>query len=403
MREGLVVAEIGMSLVLLAGAALLARTLWQLTNIDAGFDPAHVEIARVWLPVPNHPELDPYRNPERRQVFNREVLQRLNSISGIEQAGLTGSLPLTADQFVAKLGIEGRTSDPRSAPDLPLIVVSPNYFNVLKTPLLSGRTFSESDDFKSEPVAILDQSAARQLCLHEEALGHRVGFFGGQKPRWFTIVGIVADVKQTALDSPPSPHVYFSLYQTGARSLGVVARVKAGGARDEETRMSSVGEQIRREIEAVDKDLPIFGIQPMSNLVSASLTARRFSAELIGAFSMLALVLASIGVYGVIAYWVAQRTRELGIRMALGARPNDVLKLVLGRGARLAGMGVAIGLVAALAVGPVLRSQLYGISAFDPIVFACVPVVLLGVALAAGYVPAMRAMRVDPIVALREE
>jgi len=384
MREGLVVAEIGMSLVLLAGAALLARTLWQLTNIDAGFDPAHVEIARVWLPVPNHPELDPYRNPERRQVFNREVLQRLNSISGIEQAGLTGSLPLTADQFVAKLGIEGRTSDPRSAPDLPLIVVSPNYFNVLKTPLLSGRTFSESDDFKSEPVAILDQSAARQLCLHEEALGHRVGFFGGQKPRWFTIVGIVADVKQTALDSPPSPHVYFSLYQTGARSLGVVARVKAGGARDEETRMSSVGEQIRREIEAVDKDLPIFGIQPMSNLVSASLTARRFSAELIGAFSMLALVLASIGVYGVIAYWVAQRTRELGIRMALGARPNDVLKLVLGRGARLAGMGVAIGLVAALAVGPVLRSQLYGISAFDPIVFACVPVVLLGVALAAG-------------------
>ena len=153
----------------------------------------------------------------------------------------------------------------------------------------------------------------------------------------------------------------------------------------------------------MDKDLPIFGIQPMSNLVSASLTARRFSAELIGAFSMLALVLASIGVYGVIAYWVAQRTRELGIRMALGARPNDVLKLVLGRGARLAGMGVAIGLVAALAVGPVLRSQLYGISAFDPIVFACVPVVLLGVALAAGYVPAMRAMRVDPIVALREE
>ena len=394
MREGLVVAEIGMSLVLLAGAALLARTLWQLTNIDAGFDPAHVEIARVWLPVPNHPELDPYRNPERRQVFNREVLQRLNSISGIEQAGLTGSLPLTADQFVAKLGIEGRTSDPRSAPDLPLIVVSPNYFNVLKTPLLSGRTFSESDDFKSEPVAILDQSAARQLCLHEEALGHRVGFFGGQKPRWFTIVGIVADVKQTALDSPPSPHVYFSLYQTGARSLGVVARVKAGGARDEETRMSSVGEQIRREIEAVDKDLPIFGIQPMSNLVSASLTARRFSAELIGAFSMLALVLASIGVYGVIAYWVAQRTRELGIRMALGARPNDVLKLVLGRGARLADQFVVCG---------ERLAQLYGISAFDPIVFACVPVVLLGVALAAGYVPAMRAMRVDPIVALREE
>lgn len=402
-REGLVIAEIGMSLVLLAGAGLLARTLWRLINIDAGFNPAHVETARVWLPVPNHPELDPYRNPERRQAFNRELLRRLNSIPGVQEAGLTGSLPLTADQFTAKMAIEGHTSDPRSAPDLPLIVVSPNYFSVLKTPLLSGRIFTESDDLKSETVAIVDQAAARQLWLHEDAIGHRLGFFGGQKPRWFRIVGVVADVKQTGLDSSASPHAYFPLYQTGARALGVVARVNTGAATDEETLMAPVGEQIRREVQAVDKDLPVFGIQPMSNLVSSSLTARRFSAELIGAFSMLALVLAAIGVYGVIAYWVAQRTRELGIRMALGAQSNDVLKLVLGRGARLAGIGVGIGLVAALAVGPLLRSQLYGISAFDPFVFACVPVVLLVVALAAGYVPAMRAMRVNPIVALREE
>ena len=403
MREGLVVAEIGMSLVLLAGAGLLARTLWRLINIDAGFDPAHVETARIWLPVPNHPELDPYRNPERRNAFNRELLRRLNSISGVKEAGLTGSLPLTADQFVAKLGIEGRTSDPRSAPDLPLIVVSPSYFRVLKTPLVSGRTFAESDDLKSQDVAVLDQAAARQLWGQQEPLGQRVGFLGGPKPRWFTIVGVVADIKQTGLDSAASPHVYFPLYQTGARSLGVVARLNAGQTQDEEARMAAVGEQIRREVEAVDKDLPVFGIQPMADLVSASLSARRFSAELIGAFSMLALVLAAIGVYGVIAYWVAQRTRELGIRMALGAQPNDLLKLVLGRGARLAGIGVGIGLVAALAVGPLLRSQIYGISIFDPLVFASMPVVLLGVALAAGYVPALRAMRVNPIVALREE
>jgi putative ABC transport system permease protein len=402
-REGLVVAEIGMSLVLLAGAGLLARTLWRLINIDAGFDPAHVETVRVWLPVPNHPELDPYRNPERREAFNRELLRRLNSIPGVDEAGLTSSLPLTSDQFTAKVAIEGRTSDPRSAPDLPLIIVSPNYFSVLKTPLLRGRPFSESDDLKSENVAIVDQAATRQLWPHEDALGHRLGFFGGQKPRWFRIVGVVADVKQTGLDSSATPHVYFALHQTGARALGLVARVNTGRTADEETLMASVGDQIRHEVQAVDKDLPVFGIQPMSNLVSASLTARRFSAELIGAFSMLALVLAAIGVYGVIAYWVAQRTRELGIRMALGAQPNDVLKLVLGRGARLAAVGVGLGLLAALAVGPLLRSQLYGISAFDPFVFACVPVVLLGVALAAGYVPAVRAMRVNPIVALREE
>jgi putative ABC transport system permease protein len=153
----------------------------------------------------------------------------------------------------------------------------------------------------------------------------------------------------------------------------------------------------------VDKDLPVFGIQPMTDLVSDSLTARRFSAELIGAFSMLALVLAAIGVYGVIAYWVAQRTRELGIRMALGAQPADLMRLVVGRGVRLAGFGVIAGWIAALAMGPLLRSQLYGISAFDPLVFASVPAVLLCVALAAGYLPALRAMRVDPMVALREE
>jgi len=403
MRESLVVAEIGMSLVLLAGAGLLARTLWRLINIDSGFDPTNVETARVWLPVPNHPELDPYRNFDRRNAFYRELLHRLNSIPGVDEAGVTGSLPLTADQFISKVGIEGQTIDPRSAPDLPLIVVSPSYFRVLKTPLISGRIFTESDDLKSTDVAVVDQAAAKQLWPHEDPIGHRVGFVAAPKPRWFTIVGVVADVKQTGLDTTPSPHLYFSLYQAGARSLGVVARVNTAGRSDKETVMASVGEQIKQAVQAIDKDLPVFGIQPMSNLVSASLTARRFSAQLIGTFSMLALVLAAIGVYGVIAYWVAQRTRELGIRMALGAQPKDLLKLVLGRGARLACIGVGIGLLAALAVGPLLRSQLYGISSFDPFVFACVPVLLLAVALAAGYVPATRAMRVNPIVALREE
>ena len=403
MREGLVVAEIGMSLVLLAGAGLLARTLWRLINLDAGFDATNVETARVWLPVPNHPELDPYRDPERRNAFYRELLNRLSSIPNVELAGMTGSLPLTADQFITKVGIEGQTTDPRSAPDLPVIVVSPSYFRVLKTPLISGRIFTENDDLKSADVAVIDQAAARQLWPHESAIGHRVGYVASPKPRWFTIVGMVSDIKQTGLDSTPSPHLYFSLYQSGARSLGIVARVNAAGRSDEETVMASVGDQIKQAVQRVDKDLPIFGIQPMSDLVSESLTARRFSAELIGAFSMLALVLAAIGVYGVITYWVAQRTRELGIRLALGAQPSDVLKLVLGRGARLAGIGVGIGLLAALAVGPLLRSQLYGISAFDPFVFACVPVVLLAVAMTAGYVPAMRAMRVNPIVALREE
>jgi putative ABC transport system permease protein len=402
MREALVVAEVGMSLVLLAGAGLLGRTLWQLINVDAGFNPARVEMASIWLPVPNHPEFDPYRKPEQRVSFNRELLRRLNAIPGVQEAALAGSLPLTANQFVAKIAIEGRFTDAANAPDLPSTIVSPGYFHVLQTPLIGGRMFSESDDLKSTDVAVVDRAAARQFWPNESAIGHRIGF-PGPKPQWFTIVGVIGDVKQTSLDSAATPHIYFCMYQLGPRALSVVARVKNAGANgSEEAVLASVGEQIRGEVQTVDKDLPVFGIQPMSNLVSASLGARKFSAEVIGAFSMLALALSAIGVYGVIAYWVAQRTRELGIRIALGAQPGDVLKLVLGRGMRLAIFGVGCGVVVALAIGPFLRSQLYGVSMFDPVVFMSVSLVLLCVALLAGYLPALRAIRVDPVVALRE-
>jgi len=181
----------------------------------------------------------------------------------------------------------------------------------------------------------------------------------------------------------------------------VAARIKASPA-DDQTVLASVGGQIRHEVQAVDKDLPVFGVEPMSTLVNGSLGARTFSVQVIGTFSLLALVLSAIGVYGVIAYWVAQRTRELGIRIALGAQPADVLRLVLGRGMRLAAVGVGCGIVAALAITPLLRSQLYGVSMFDPLVFMSVPAVLLGVSFAAGYLPAIRAVRVDPVVALRE-
>jgi len=393
-REGLVIAEVGMSLALLAGAGLLGRTLWQLINVDAGFNPAHVEMASIWLPAPNHPELDPYRKPEQRVAFNRELLRRLNAIPGVQEGALTASLPLTANQFVGKIAIEGRFTEASNAPDLPQSIVSPAYFHVLQTPLIDGRTFSETDDLKGADVAMIDRAAARQFWPNESAIGHRIGF-PGPKPRWFTIVGVIGDVKQTSLDSPATPHIYFSIYQLGPRTLSVVVRAKgtAAGVSDQAL-LASVGDQIRRETQAVDKDLPVFGIQPMSNLVSKSLGARKFSAEVTGAFSMLALALSAIGVYGVIAYWVAQRTRELGIRIALGAQPGDVFKLVLGRGMRLAIFGVGCGVVVALAVGPLLRSRLYGVSMFDPLVFMSVSAVLLCVALLAGYLPALRAIRV---------
>ena len=402
MREGLVVAEVGMSLVLLAGAGLLGRTLLRLIDVDAGFNPAHVEMARVWISVPNHPEMDRYRKPEQQLAFNRELLRRMNAIPDVKQAALTGSLPLTPEQFFGKLAFEGRIEDPGNAPDVSQLVASPGYFEVLQTPLVSGRTFTESDDIKSTDVALVDNAAAQRFWSGESPIGHRIGFFGGPKRRWFTIVGVVGNIKQASLDAPPTPHVYFCLYQLGSRTLSVVARMKPGIS-DETSAMAAVGEEIQREVQNVDKDLPVFGIQPMSNLVSGSLTARRFSAEIIGAFSLLAVLLAAIGVYGVISYWVSQRTRELGIRLAIGAQPGDVLKLVLQHGMRLAAIGVGFGIVAAAIAGPLLRSQLYGISSFDPLVFATVPAILLSVAFAAAYRPAVRAMRVDPMQALRED
>lgn len=402
LREGLVIAEVGLSMVLLAGAGLIARTLLHLVNVDAGFNPAHVETARIWLSAPNHPELDPYRKPEQRVAFNRELLRRLNAIPAVQEAALASSLPLTADQFVTKIAIEGRTSGAADAPDVESVVVSPGYFHVLQTPLISGRMLSESDDLKSGDVAIIDQAAVKQLWRNENPLGHRLGFTG-PKPRWFTIIGVIGDIKQTSLDSSAAPHIYFSMYQVGPRTISVAAKVKPVMVNgDEEAVLASVGEQIRQQVQSVDKSLPVFGTQPMTGLVSASLGARSFAAEVIGTFSMLALALSAIGVYGVIAYWVAQRTRELGIRIALGAGPRDVLKLVLGRGMRLAGAGLGCGIVAALIIAPLLRSQLYGVSTFDPLVFISVSAVLLCVAFAAGYVPAIRAVRVDPVVALRE-
>jgi predicted permease len=402
MREGLVVAEVGMSLILLAGAGLLVRTLWHLLNVDAGFNPTGVEVARIWLPQPNHPELDPYRKPEQRLAFNRELLRRISEISSVQEAALSSSLPLTGNQFVGRIAIEGRNTDPSDAPNLAAVVVSPRYFHVLQTPVIDGRSFEESDDTNRDGVVVVDRTAATRLWPGQNAIGHRVGTaFNIPKTRWFTIVGVVADIKQAGLDASPAPHIYFSLYQLGPRTLSVAARVKTSAGRDEETSLNRVGEEIKRQVQAVNPDLPVFGIEPMTDLVSDSLTARRFSAQLIGAFSLLALVLAGIGVYGVIAYWVAQRTRELGIRMALGAQPADVLKLVLSRGMRLAIFGVLAGLASAIAIAPLLRSQLYGISMFDPLVFVSVSAVLLGVALAAGCVPAFRAMQVDPVVALR--
>lgn len=402
LRETLVIAEMGMSVVLLAGAGLLARTLWRLVSVDAGFNPANVEIANIWLPAPNHPELDPYRKPEQRVAFNRELLRRVNAIAGVQEAALTGSLPLSANQFVSKLVIEGQVNDPASAPDISGNIVTPNYFHLLETPLVSGRMFADTDDLKSTDVVMIDQAAAKQFWRNQDPIGQRLAF-PGPKPRWFTVIGVISNIKETSLDSADTAHVYFSMFQLGPRAISAAARIKPiSGSSNEDAVLASIGEQIRQQVQAVDKDLPVFGIKPMRDLVSTSLGARTFSAELIGTFSLLALVLAAIGVYGVIAYWVAQRTRELGIRIALGAQPSDVLKLVLARGMRLASFGVSAGIVAALAIAPLLRSQLYGVSAFDPLVLISVGVVLLGVAFAAGYIPAIRAVRVDPVVALRE-
>ncbi len=401
LRDVLIVSELAFAVILMVGAGLLLRTLWDLLQENPGFNPTQIVAANIQLPSPNEDANDPYLDVPHRATFERELLRRMKTLPGVELAALTSALPSTNTNPNAVGGVTNEGFAIEDSPDESLqdlraerIRISPDYFKVLQASLLRGRSFTEHDEDGKPLVAIIDESTAHQYWPNRDPLGRRVRFTRDRTKPWTTIVGIVKDIKSDGLDIDGVPHIYVSTYQDSNRRLSLVLRTSLPAR--------ALEPHIRHEIQSIDPSLPVFGVASMNDVLDRSLASRRFSADLVGGFAGLAVLLASIGIYGLLAYIVGQRSREIGIRMALGARREDILRMFLRRGVVLAGVGVAVGLVISAFSASVMASLLYGVRPHDPAVFLIVPLLLFAIAVLASYLPARRATKVDPLIALRE-
>ncbi len=394
MRATLIISEMALTVVLMIGAGLLMRTFWRLLHEDPGFNPANVVVSSIWLPVPNEPRVDPYLGIAHQAPVLRELLRRARTIPGVELAGITSVLPGTPAANSTDLNIEDIPADSTQKLSAEIIRVSPDYFKIIQTPLARGRFFNESDQADALPVAVIDEATARRFWPDRDAVGKRLGLGEYWKVPWLTVVGVIKDIKQDGLDSNGVPHIYTSVYQDRGRDLSLVLRTSVAP--------SLLEPQIRSEVQAIDPGLPVFNIRAMNDVMESSLAQRRFSAELVAVFAVMAVLLASVGIYGLLAYLVRQRSQEIGVRIALGAQPANILKLVLGQGGMLAATGICVGLILAAVTAPMISTLFYGIHAIDPIIFLAVPLILLAVSLAASYIPARRAAKLDPMIALRE-
>jgi predicted permease len=401
LRDVLIVSELAFAVILMVGAGLLLRTLRDLLQENPGFNPTQVVTANIQLPNPNESEKDPYLDTPRRAAFDRELLRRMKAIPGVELAAITSALPTTNTNPNAVGGIENEGFAIEDRPvessqhlSAERIRISPDYFKVLQATLLRGRSFTEGDEDGKQLVAIIDESTAHKYWPDRDPLGRRVRFARNPSKPWTTIVGVVRDIKSDGLDIDGVPHIYVSTYQDNSKTLSVVLRTSLPAALLEP--------QIRHEIESIDPGLPVFNVSSMNDVLDRSLASRRFSADLVGGFAGLAVLLASIGIYGLLAYMVGQRSREIGIRMALGAQRDDILRMFLRKGVALAGVGIVAGLVFSAFTASMMASLLYGVHPHDLLVFLTVPLLLLAVAALASYLPARRATKVDPMIALRE-
>ncbi len=394
LRGLLIVSEIALTVMLMIGAGLLMRTFLRLLQEDPGFKSTNVVVSSIWLPEPNDPKLDPYFGIQKQAPFVKEMLRRTLTIPGVELAGLTSDLPGAPPDNSVDLTIEDMPVDSTQKLSAERIRVSPDYFKIIQTPLVRGRFFTEGDQADKVPVIIIDESTARRFWPHGDAIGRRVRLGQNSPYPWFTVVGIIKDIKQDGLDVNGVPHIYASVFQYRGRALNLVLRTSQPP--------SSLEKQIRTEIQSIDPTLPVYNVRSLDEVMASSLAQRRFSAELVGAFAVVALLLACVGIYGLLAYLVGQRSQEIGVRIALGAQRGNILKLILAQGGMLAGLGICAGLILALATAPLMSSVLYGIRIIDPVVFLVVPMILLLVSFAATYLPARRAARINPIAALHE-
>jgi putative ABC transport system permease protein len=399
-RHTLVIVEFALSLVLLISAGLLLHSFWDLLNAKLGFDPQNVMTIKTRIPYPNVAANDNYATAAQQSPFFREVLRRCQNMPGVEESAMgdLGAIPLGHDRNNQNppipMIIEGRKSEANQAPLIDESIVTPDYFHLMHMTLLRGRMFTDLDKDNTEAVAVINEAAAHSFWPDEDPIGKQVKL-SRRAPVWITIVGIAANARTESLENTNVPQIYTDLYQRGAKHLAIFLRGHFDAV--------GISEQVRKEVQSVDSTLPVFGAEMLGNIVSASLDQRRFSLEIVALFALTALLLAAIGIYGVISFLVNERTHEIGIRLALGAERQNILQMILRRGLALAITGAGLGLIGAVLVSYLMRSVLYEVTPSDPVTFGVVVLIFITVALIACYFPARRATKVNPIVALRCE
>jgi predicted permease len=394
-RNALLITQVALALVLVVSASLLVRTFYHIVNANSGFDATRVVTFEVPLPTTK------YSDTDRMAQLYQQVAQRLQSIAGVQSAGFATVVPLAGPSDATMIRIPGHPpTDLAQSPKANYMFVSPSYFATIGAPLQRGRDIADGDTLTSMPVTIINSAMAKKYWPGENPIGKQVGVGMTRIPAR-TIVGVVADIKQVSLREVPDPTMYVPYTQNEIRTwpnmqaMQYAVRTKADP--------DSIAGSVREAIHSVDPDLPVANFATLTAIVDTSLTADRFAMLLLAVFGILALILSAIGMYGVISYSVMQRTPEIGIRIALGARREQILVMVLGQGCRLACAGIVIGLIAALTTTRLMSRYLYGVQPTDPTTFAGMSLLLMAVALLACYIPARKAMKVDPMIALRYE
>jgi putative ABC transport system permease protein len=387
LRNGLVIAEVALALVLLSAAGLLIKSFAKLQNVNPGFNPRNSLTFEIALPKVQYPDDAIIR-------FNNEAQRRIAALPGVQSAGFTTILPLAGTNSDWSFDIEGRPSNNNSpSPDEEKRQVSPDYFRALETPLIKGRFFTDADKADAPLVMIVNQTFAKKFWPNENALGKRITFDNPKKnPKWITIVGVVGDIHHFGLEIEPKPEMYVPFAQEPYFTTIYIVRSNQD--------LRGLVPAIRREIHVIDPAVPLANVRTFEKVIADSVAPRRLSVVLLGVFAGVAVLLASVGIYGVMSFLVVQRTHEIGVRMALGAQRGDVLKMVLARSLKLISAGTILGLIIAAMSTRALQALLYSVSAFDITTFALVTLLLGAVAFAASYLPAMRATRADPMLVL---
>ncbi len=391
-RQFLVVAEVALTIVVLIGAGLMIQSVGKLLGVNPGFDPQHVLTAQFNLPSVR------YKTDEAQVAFMDRVLERVSALPGVTQAGSNNSLPLSGGSFMISYTVQGRPPIPsQDEPSAAMRFISPNYFAAIKAPIVQGRPFTAQDRLNSPPVIIINEALVRREFPHEDPIGKQmvIGYDNGSDHPARTIVGVVKDIKITSISGEAEPQYYVPFAQLAFSGISLAIRTAGDPAQLTST--------LRNTMKELDPDLAVFNIRPYEEIISTSISQSRFNATLLASFAGIAMFLACFGVYGVMSYSVNQRTHEIGIRMALGQERSSVLKMILRQALVMSGIGVACGIIGAIALTRLMRTMLFNVDPADPRTFIVVALSLVVVAVCAGYLPARRATRVDPLIALRYE